>query len=731
MKKFVILTIGLLFMLGNVWAQFTLNGRVVEKSDGNPLPGANVRLEGSTIGTVTDINGMFTIKNIPEGEYILRVTYAGYETVREKVKGQQDKLLFRLTYSPVGLNQVVVTGTGTHHRLKNSPVPVEVISGTQLRKAGIVKLDDALKMQNPSFNFATTAMGDYMTMNGLPNDYILILVDGQKLAGDVSGNTDLRRIDLSRVKRIEILKGSASALYGSEAMGGVVNIITEQPKEKLSLVSETRLAEEGQFSQNLSADINTGKFASHTSYQRLQAGGWQLSPYETDSKDPRGYTETDKQASNRFRSDVFNQKFGFSPTKRLELYAQGSFYQKHLYRPVSAYNYDMAYQDYTLGVGARYLVDKRSYIALDVYNDNYENNYDYIKDYKTYQKGEVVLNKRQHYYQANLKGVFALGKYNKLSAGVEFRDDQLKSPDAGIKETKSASTFSLYAQDELNLFGTLQFVAGLRYVHHETFGNRISPKASVMLPLGAFNFRIGYAAGFRAPGMEQLYYEKIKGSTISIGNPGLKPETSNYYSANVEYVGKNFTVSVNGYINDVEKLIAYKYVDLTEDDKTNGIKKRRLYVNLNDAKVKGIDVHLQAYLGHGFTLGGGYSYCDARGTQDKGTPDEVKDRLERSIRHTGTGTANWQQQWNAYRLNVNVNVRGQSSRYNPTDVAPGHWMCNLTTTHTITCLRRFVLEPVLGIENLFDYADNRPFGSNYATLSPGRTFFGGLTIRFK
>jgi len=72
-------------------------------------------------------------------------------------------------------------------------------------------------------------------MNGLQNDYVLILVNGKKLAGDISGNTDLRRIDMNRVKRIEILKGAASALYGSEAMGGVINIITEEPKDALLL----------------------------------------------------------------------------------------------------------------------------------------------------------------------------------------------------------------------------------------------------------------------------------------------------------------------------------------------------------------------------------------------------------------------------------------------------------------------------------------------------------------
>ena len=287
MKKCCVLLALMTFVIVPLWAQLTFGGQVMEASNGRSLQGASVRLEGTTIGTATDRDGRFVLKNVPEREYVLRVTFTGFESVCEQVRNNREDLLFRLKALPVHLNQVVITGTGTHHRLKDSPVPIEVISGSELRKAGLVKLDDALRMQNPSFNFSTTAMGDYTTMNGLQNDYVLILVNGKKLAGDISGNTDLRRINMNCVKRIEILKGAASALYGSEAMGGVINIITEEPKDALSLLSHTRVAEKEQFVQNFSVDVNAGKLSSHTSYQRLQAGGWQVSPYETDDEDTR------------------------------------------------------------------------------------------------------------------------------------------------------------------------------------------------------------------------------------------------------------------------------------------------------------------------------------------------------------------------------------------------------------------------------------------------------------
>jgi len=173
-------------------------------------------------------------------------------------------MLIEMENSGINLDQVVITGTGTHRRIQDSPVPVEIINGNDLKRAGITNFKDALNMLNPSFSFSTTAMASYMTLNGLGNKHILVLINGQKLAGDVSGNVDLSRINLSNVKRIEILKGAASSLYGSEAMGGVINIITDQPKNLINVTSETRFAEENQFDQTINLDINTGKFGSFT-----------------------------------------------------------------------------------------------------------------------------------------------------------------------------------------------------------------------------------------------------------------------------------------------------------------------------------------------------------------------------------------------------------------------------------------------------------------------------------
>ena len=126
------------------------------------------------------------------------------------------------------LNPIVVTGSGHHQRLKSTATPVHVISSQEIREQGITTFDGALTRLMPQVSMAPNSMGSQLRLNGLGNKYILILINGQKLSGDISNNVDLNRINMSRVKRIEVLDGAASSLYGSDAIAGVINIITDQ-----------------------------------------------------------------------------------------------------------------------------------------------------------------------------------------------------------------------------------------------------------------------------------------------------------------------------------------------------------------------------------------------------------------------------------------------------------------------------------------------------------------------
>ena len=179
------------------------------------------------------------------------------------------------------LNPVVVTGSGHHQRLKSTATPVHVLSSQEIREQGISTFDGALIRMMPQASMAPSSMGTFLRLNGLGNKYILVLINGQKLNGDISNNVDLNRINMSRVKRIEVLDGAASSLYGSDAIAGVINIITDQPTQQLiGVTSDTRVSGKGQLTENVTLDIFKNGFGSYTSYSHDQADSYQNNDLE-------------------------------------------------------------------------------------------------------------------------------------------------------------------------------------------------------------------------------------------------------------------------------------------------------------------------------------------------------------------------------------------------------------------------------------------------------------------
>lgn len=711
------------------FAQLSLRGRVIDENE-KPIAGASVWIEYTTIGTSTDLKGEFSLEKIPEGNNLLRISAIDYNGVRETINKSNDNILIRMKHSPLKLNEVVVTGTGTINKLKNSPVAIDVISQRELQNTNIPTFENAMIALNPSMSFTPNAMGSYMQLNGLSNRYILVLVDGKKLGGDVGGNVDLNRIDMGNIKRIEVLKGSASSLYGSDAIAGVINIITNKPKDLVNFSTETRLSEYGQFTQNANLYLNIGGVSSSTSFQRNQADGWQLNKKEIINDEE---VDTDKQAMLRFYSDVFSQRFGYKATKELSMYVEGSLFDKKFKRPVSAYGFDMKYVDYSFGAGAKYLLKNNGLISLDWNTDRFEYFKAYLKETKdkngvTFMPGDEEFVRRQKYNNINLKGTFNAGKFNKVTVGSEYKVDNLYAPADSIGGSRNVYTLAFYAQDEINLFGKLNIVPGVRYIYNETFKNRVTPKVSAMYTLHDFNFRVSYATGFKTPDLKQLFMKTevtSKGkTTLSVGNKDLKPESSNYYSVNAEYIKDFLSLAVTGYINNLKNKIDTYEIELTPEEIAEGYNKKSSYHNIGRSRIQGVDFTFNSYLGYNLTLGGGYSYVNAKDL-------DTGKRLQRISRHTGNVNLNWFKDFGLFKSNFNINGRLQSRRYyDDGDDARAYQLWNFATRHTFKSINGLLFEPGFGIENIFDFVDDKPFNRNYATLSPGRTFYASLKIKF-
>ncbi|MBQ2518740.1 MAG: TonB-dependent receptor plug domain-containing protein [Bacteroidaceae bacterium] len=152
----------------------------------------------------------------------------------------------------VTLNPVVITGTGTYHKADNSPVAVRVISAKEIRDAHATTLQEALTRLTPNVTTHTNGMGTFVNFNGVSDDYVQILVNGKRVSGDDRWS----RISMNNVKRIEVFSGAASSLYGSDAIAGVINIITDDGKEQLSASSSTKVLNNGRFAQVNNHKIN-------------------------------------------------------------------------------------------------------------------------------------------------------------------------------------------------------------------------------------------------------------------------------------------------------------------------------------------------------------------------------------------------------------------------------------------------------------------------------------------
>jgi len=650
------------------------------------------------------------------------------------------------------LNPVVVTGSGHHQRLKSTATPVHVLSSQEIREQGISTFDGALIRMMPQASMAPSSMGTFLRLNGLGNKYILVLINGQKLNGDISNNVDLNRINMSRVKRIEVLDGAASSLYGSDAIAGVINIITDQPTQQLiGVTSDTRVSGKGQLTENVTLDIFKNGFGSYTSYSHDQADSYQNNDLEYVKGSDTETQRTIAPLFTGYRADIIGQKFTYAPNQHLALNAGLDYSYKKTDRPetrsdiTGGTDYEMRYKGFRWNIGGIYKFTAKNSLQANFTVDRFRYGKEYDVATKSNAVGDYVQSKKQRMMDGEVKAILGLLKDATTIFGADWRKDYLTATSGDINE--HVYSLAAYAQHEQKFLKDFTATVGLRLTHHETFKNHLTPKATLMYAPGNFRFRATYSAGFRAPGLDELYYHYFSvnrgKAQISFGNQDLKPEKSNYFSLNAEYRDEVIAVSVTGFLNRINDMVVKQNVKVTDaslamlrkefpemtDDEAAKLEQYALYQNSDKGNVKGVQVNVSANLFAGFNLSTNYVYTYARSKSgDAWSP------LERSMRHAATIAANYHHVWGKYGLNVNLNGRLQSKTYYPGyEDAPGFGIWNLHTTHSFDVAKWAFLEPSIGVDNIFDKVDRRIDSSQrkYALYSPGRMLVVGLKVRFK
>lgn len=624
---------------------------IVTDENGQPLPGAAVKVTGTTFGAGTNTDGAFILRFEDRKERTLKVSFVGYDPQEVKAVPGSDNaapIEVRLTPASNPLNEVVITGSLTEKPLKEVPVLTRVISQKEIQALNPMSIETLLQYELPGLQIGFNSMSQLpeITYQGMGGEYILFLIDGERVSGEgADHNVDFTRFNVDDIERIEIIKGSQSTIYGSNALGGVINIITKNADRPFTGNINARYAGSNGQKYTLSSGIRKDRLSSYTSLTWRTKDSYTIEDTEgktTVVTSPDGETVNtgDPQYTTVYGYNIWDltQKLGYTCNERLSTELKGSFY--HNKRDIrTGKNYQDFFIDYTLSGKVKYLPAENQQITLSYLFDSYKKNKDYFKSGKT----DTDYHNKTQTPRVDYTGTFGA---HTVSAGFEGNLEYLKH--YFMKDTSSVSmqTYALYLQEDWKVTERLNVVAGVRADYHRKYHLHVTPKLSLMYtPWDCLTLRAGYSQGFRSPSLKELYQEYDMGGLgwmMLYGNPNLKPETSNQYALSAEFTKGGLNMSVSATHNRFKNRITLQSLnDGTSDSR---------YENAERARTTGIETIVRYRWAFGLTLTGSYAYTDDY--------EEVEGLNTSSVRpHTATFSALFTRKFG--KIGTNLSLNGQ------------------------------------------------------------------------
>lgn len=689
-------------------AQRIISGAVLDES-GESLMGATVSVkEKKTIGTTTDMQGRYTLTLPDNKEYTLQVSYVGYLSLHRKLAdGKAGKVDFTLKEDAVNMETVVVTGTRTPKLLKDVPIVTRVITSEEIKRVDATHIGDLLQSELPGIEFSYS-MNQQVSLNmqGFGGNAVLFLVDGERLAGETLDNIDYNRLNMDNVERIEIVKGAASSLYGSNAVGGVVNIISKNSSEPWSVNVNARYGACNEQRYGGTIGFNAGKFNSVTNVQHTAVDDIDLSNGAEDLSTVGDFSKV-------YGSKTWNfkERLLFTVNDRLKLTARGGYFFRE--RNVSSAGKER-YRDFSGGLKGNYTFDKNNDLELAYSFDQYdksdymEQNHNDIRDYSNV----------QHSVRAYYNHTFA--DKNILTVGGDYMRDYLMSYQFTDHEAKHQATIDGFAQFDWNPIESFNVIAGLRFDYYSDADvNHFSPKLGLMYKVGNCSLRGSYAGGFRAPTLKEMYMNFDMASVFMIyGNPDLKSETSHNFSLSAEYTKGRYNLTVTGFYNLVDDRITTAW--------SNALK-GMFYTNISQVKIAGIDANASAKYPCGISARLSYAYTHEY--IKRGEP-----YISATRPHTATARIEYDKKLKNYSFNIALNGRFLSevnteeytsnTSYEQTEKVtyPSYMIWKLSLTQKIWK----GINVTAAVDNLFNYVPSYYYNNSPST--PGTTVSAGISL---
>ncbi len=540
----------------------------------------------------------------------------------------------------VNLNEVVVTATRSERKLGNVAVPVSIVSAKNIQQAASLRLNDILNEQ--AGLFLTSGFGTGVQMQGLNPDYTLILINGEPLIGRTAGVLDLNRITVGNIQKIEIVKGPSSSLYGSEAMAGVINIITKQPIKNNYSVG-IRYGTYNTTDANVSAAIKVNKLMLQIFTNYYSTNGFSIRPNSV---------ERTVAPIERLTNQV-QINYPFSNKTKISVLARYNY--ENIINKIAVTNTGNVtysdgiekHNDYNINPILTHQFSKKINSSLRLYHSRFKS----TQDLNTNTPNSYNDYFLQDFYRAENQTDINLSEKNSMNIGAGYIAENVRSSRYDNKDNVKHSNVSYgFIQNEFKPTEKLSIIGGLRYDKNSIYASAFSPKLALHYKSNKYitlNASIG--RGFKAPDFRQLYLNFTntaagsysvfgaleaqtqvalldkQGQIQSYENDyykltALQPEYSTGINFGTKIIASNNTfIETNIFRNDIENLIDSRLIAYYKSGA-----QIFSYLNVKNAYTQGFEVNLSHKLNKNITLTSGYQYLE---TADKDQIDAIKKGL--------------------------------------------------------------------------------------------------------
>ncbi|HYA86386.1 MAG TPA: TonB-dependent receptor [Nitrospirota bacterium] len=590
------------------------------------------------------------------------------------------------------MNEVVVTATKTEQKPEDVTQSVTVVTADEIAKSGATNVGDVL---STTVGATVTGYGPLgalqsLELRGSTYQQVLVLLDGMRLNSGSAGGYDLSElpVSLDAIERIEIVRGPASALYGSDAMGGVVNIITKKPTKQATTLSGA-LGADGYSSVSLSHSGKDGSMYYSLSYGKAHSSGF----HHLNNND-----------------DQYNAgiKLGYDFSAASSIEASADYLTKDIGVPGSTELLSplarQVNRELVTGIQFKDRLSKAVDFNVRVYQTGEHLGYA-DPDPETYEFSTT----RSMTTGAEAQVNWLMGTFSVLTLGVDGRDDNLVDSSAG---THTASLSAGYLQEELNLGDSFILILGDRYDKNSAYGSKWSPKASARYLIAGLGtiLRASIGNSFRAPTLNDLYFIDEYGDH---GNPNLRPETAVEYEGGIEQpLGAGNSIKFTAFNRRVEDLIVW--------EPTSPGAFTYIPMNIGRARISGTETELHFVVSQ--IVSGTINYA-LTFPVDETTGDRIFSDASHIPAQKLAGTL-----WVALDPKTSLSVGGQSVR---NYVEPGspkwdYYVLDGKITDTVVSQKDSKVQVFIGLKNIF----NRQYETVQGYPMPPQEFYGGFTASF-